>query len=117
MPNYRKIFIAVLLTGMLFPDASVAQEQVPSVMSLHDCMEYAVSNSTAMRIQAADRNDEQWLRNRSQPFQPDYARPQRLTGPYRQGPSYFTLKIHCYIQREHIQPRAAYYHFEGRLKG
>lgn len=62
MPNYRIIFIAVLLSGMLLPDASVAQEQVPSVMSLHDCMEYAVSNSTAMRIQAADRYDEQWLR-------------------------------------------------------
>ena len=34
-------------------------------MSLHDCMEYAVSNSTKMRIQAADRSDEQWQRRQA----------------------------------------------------
>ena len=55
---------------------SQPQEQLqPSVMTLHDCMEYAVSNSTGMRIQAADRNDEQWQRRHSimQAFTPEVA--------------------------------------------
>ncbi len=33
--------------------AAMAQEQAPLAMTLHDCMEYAVSNSTKMRIQQA----------------------------------------------------------------
>ena len=56
---------AVILTGSLFSFAAKAQEQAPSVMNIHDCMEYAISNSTAMRIQAADRNDEQWQRRQA----------------------------------------------------
>ena len=42
-----------------------AKETTDSLMSLHDCMEYAVSNSTKMRIEAADRNDEQWQRRQA----------------------------------------------------
>ena len=34
-------------------------------MTLHDCMEYAISHSTKMRIEAANRNDEQWQRRQS----------------------------------------------------
>lgn len=44
---------------------SQAQESTQAVMTLHDCMEYAVSNSTKMRIQAADRQDEQWQRRQA----------------------------------------------------
>lgn len=64
---------AVILTGSLFSFAAKAQEQAPSVMKLHDCMEYAISNSTAMRIQAADRKDEQWQRRQAimQAFTPN----------------------------------------------
>ena len=58
-------FIIVFLTGSLTSFAARAQEQAPSVMTLHDCMEYAVSNSTKMRIQAADRGDEQALRRQA----------------------------------------------------
>ena len=39
--------------------AAMAQEQAPSAMTLHDCMEYAVSNSTKMRIQQAAIGDAQ----------------------------------------------------------
>lgn len=62
MTKHCRIFVTVLLTGSLLPVAAMAQEQAPSAMTLHDCMEYAVSNSTKMRIQAADRSDEQWQR-------------------------------------------------------
>ena len=62
MTKHCRIFVTVLLTGCLLPVAAKAQEQAPSAMTLHDCMEYAVSNSTKMRIQAADRSDEQWQR-------------------------------------------------------
>lgn len=63
MHNLRNISLnAVLLMGCLLSFAAKAQEQAPSVMTLHDCMEYAVSNSTRMRIQAADRSDEQIAR-------------------------------------------------------
>lgn len=44
---------------------SQAQESTQAVMTLHDCMEFAVSNSTKMRIQAADRQDEQWQRRQA----------------------------------------------------
>lgn len=52
----------VVLTTSVCSFAAKAQEQAPSAMTLHDCMEYAVSHSTKMRIQAADRSDEQWQR-------------------------------------------------------
>ena len=63
MTRHCRIFVAVLLTCSLLPVALMAQEHdARSPMTLHDCMEYAVSNSTKMRIQAADRSDEQWQR-------------------------------------------------------
>jgi len=62
--SYCRTFVTVLLSGIC-SFAAMAQEQTPSVMTLHDCMEYAVSNSTKMRIQAADRSDEQWLRRQA----------------------------------------------------
>ncbi|MDO4497826.1 MAG: TolC family protein [Bacteroidales bacterium] len=34
-------------------------------MNLHDCMAYAVSHSTQMRIQAADRSDQRWQRRQA----------------------------------------------------
>ena len=66
MTRHCRIFVAVLLTCSLLPVALMAQEQdARSPMTLHDCMEYAVSNSTKMRIQAADRSDEQWRRRQA----------------------------------------------------
>ena len=54
-----KQFVAVMLATGLFCFAAMAQEQTPSAMTLHDCMEYAVSNSTKMRIQQAAIGDAQ----------------------------------------------------------
>lgn len=54
-----KQFVAVMLATGLCCFAAMAQEQAPSAMTLHDCMEYAVSNSTKMRIQQADIGDAQ----------------------------------------------------------
>lgn len=51
-----------MLVSAICSSAAKAQEQKRPAMTLHDCMEYAVSNSTSMRIQAADRSDEQWQR-------------------------------------------------------
>ena len=48
-----------MLTTGLCCFAAMAQEQAPSAMTLHDCMEYAVSNSTKMRIQQAAIGDAQ----------------------------------------------------------
>ena len=48
----------VLTCAVMIPVMGFGQ----NVMTLHDCMEYAVSNSTKMRIQAADRSDEQLAR-------------------------------------------------------
>lgn len=68
-----KAFVALILTWCLCSFAARAQEQAPSVMTLHDCMEYAVSNSTKIRISEADRNDEQALRRQAimQAFTPN----------------------------------------------
>ena len=55
----RKQFVAVMLATGLCCFAAMAQEQAPSAMTLHDCMEYAVSNSTKMRIQQAAIGDAQ----------------------------------------------------------
>ncbi len=58
--------ILVIAFSVLFPLIGNAQETgSPRVLSLHDCMEYAVSNSTRMRIQSADRKDEQWQRRQA----------------------------------------------------
>ena len=54
-----KQFVAVMLATGLCCFAAMAQEQAPSEMTLHDCMEYAVSNSTKMRIQQAAIGDAQ----------------------------------------------------------
>ena len=54
-----KQFVAVMLATGLCCFAAMAQEQAPSAMTLHDCMEYAVSNSTTMRIQQAAIGDAQ----------------------------------------------------------
>ena len=54
-----KQFVAVMLATGLCCFAAMAQEQAPSAMTLHDCMEYAVSNSTKMRIQHAAIGDAQ----------------------------------------------------------
>ncbi len=54
----RKLFISVCVAAIgLFAINAGAQE--PRVMSLHDCMEYAISNSTKMRIQQAAIGDAQ----------------------------------------------------------
>ncbi len=54
----RKLFISVCVAAIgLFAVNAGAQE--PRVMSLHDCMEYAISNSTKMRIQQAAVGDAQ----------------------------------------------------------
>ena len=43
----------------------MAQTDGKLLMTLHDCMEYAVSNSTKMKIQAVNRNDERWQRRQA----------------------------------------------------
>ena len=54
----RKLFISVCVAAIgLFAVNAGAQE--PRVMNLHDCMEYAISNSTKMRIQQAAIGDAQ----------------------------------------------------------
>ena len=45
------MFLCVAAMGL---SAWAAEAQEPQVMSLHDCMEYAISNSTKMRIQQAE---------------------------------------------------------------
>ena len=54
-----KQFVAVMLATGLCCFAAMAQEQAPSAMTLHECMENAVSNSTKMRIQQAAIGDAQ----------------------------------------------------------
>ena len=44
---------------------AVAQDEGKPLMTLHDCMVYAVSNSIKMRILSADRNDERWQRRQA----------------------------------------------------
>ena len=54
----KKLFISVCVAAIgLFAVNAGAQE--PRVMGLHDCMEYAISNSTKMRIQQAAIGDAQ----------------------------------------------------------
>ena len=42
-----------------------AQSSIQQAMTLHDCMEYAISHSTKMRISQADRKDEQATRRQA----------------------------------------------------
>lgn len=56
MKRTIKIIVTILVT--VSPTSAIAGEP----MTLRDCMEYAISNSTKMRIQAADRRDEQLSR-------------------------------------------------------
>ena len=56
----EKLFKISLLAALFGCFASALQGQ--EVMTLKDCMEYAVSNSTKMRIQQADTRDAQMER-------------------------------------------------------
>ena len=62
MMKHRKILFSLVVLSAQLLDA---QSQTDSLMSLHDCMSYALCNSTQMRIEAADRNDEQWQRRQA----------------------------------------------------
>lgn len=58
----RKLMLIMLLAGCC---SWVTMRAQTSVMTLRQCMEYAISNSTKMRLQAADRNDERWQRRQA----------------------------------------------------
>ena len=49
----------------LLSGATGTQAQQDTLMTLHDCMQYAVSHATKMRLQAADRSDERWQRRQA----------------------------------------------------
>ena len=56
----RKLLgISVLTALFLGAAGSLGAQEAQEVMTLKDCMEYAVSNSTKMRIQQADIRDAQ----------------------------------------------------------
>jgi len=61
----NKAILTLTLISVLSASAAAQESPKAEVMTLHDCMEYAVSNSTKMRIQSADRSDEQWLRRQA----------------------------------------------------
>ena len=54
-----KILVLLLVVGASTPALS------QQTRTLKECMEYAVSHSTKMRLQAADRSDEQWNRRQA----------------------------------------------------
>ena len=54
-----KTLLHIVFVVAIGLSAHVAEAQEPQVMSLHDCMEYAVSNSTKIRIQQAAIGDAQ----------------------------------------------------------
>ena len=54
-----KILVLLLVVGTSTPALS------QQTRTLKECMEYAVSHSTKMRLQAADRSDEQWNRRQA----------------------------------------------------
>lgn len=62
MNRIRMFTLAVLI---VITCHMAAQGRCKMPMTLHDCMEYAVSNSTKMRIEAANRDDERWLRRQA----------------------------------------------------
>lgn len=49
----------------LLSGANGTQAQQDTLMTLHDCMQYAVSHATKMRLQAAERSDERWQRRQA----------------------------------------------------
>ena len=59
----RLALLVFLMAGNMIDLAAQEPEQV--IMTLHDCMQYAVSNATKMRLQAADRSDERWRRRQA----------------------------------------------------
>ena len=63
----KKVIITELMLLIIGAHSNTmyAQEAGIQKMTLHDCMEYAVSNSTQMRISKADRNDEQAMRRQA----------------------------------------------------
>lgn len=63
--SFSKISFWVLALGWGLSVPAAAQELSTDTLTLHDCMVYAVSHSTKMRIAAADRNDEQWQRRQA----------------------------------------------------
>lgn len=65
MKRISIIAISVSLFVCANTRQAVAQKDGKPLMTLHDCMEYAVSNSTRMKILAADRNDERWQRRQA----------------------------------------------------
>ena len=60
---YRLPLLVCLLTGNMM--TLEAQAPGHGTMTLHDCMQYAVSNATKMRLQSADRSDERWRRRQA----------------------------------------------------
>lgn len=60
MKRYKIILQTLLLMAWASPPV-----QAQHSMTLKECMEYAVSHSTKMRFQAADRSDEQWNRRQA----------------------------------------------------
>lgn len=60
MKRYKIILQTLLLMAWASPPV-----QAQHSMTLKECMEYAVSHSTKMRFQAADRSDEQWARRQA----------------------------------------------------
>ena len=63
----RTSIIAISVSILVCANARqmVAQTDGKLLMTLHDCMEYAVCNSTKMKIMSADRNDERWQRRQA----------------------------------------------------
>lgn len=59
MKKILYIFVFGAATGL---SAGMAGAREPQVMTLHDCMEYAISNSTKIRIQQAETGDAQIAR-------------------------------------------------------
>ena len=62
--RYIITLLAIGILGAAGGAKAQPQSQTPA-LSLHDCMEYAISNSTLMRLQEADRDDEQALRRQA----------------------------------------------------
>lgn len=66
MYNMRCYFIlTVLVAGFPSLVPLTAQETETAVMTLHDCMEYALASSIDMRVSGADRDDEQSARRQA----------------------------------------------------
>lgn len=59
--NCRRILVSLVMGGLVSMPAMAQQADTIKAagMTLRECMEYAVSNSTKMKVAEADRNDEQ----------------------------------------------------------